>query len=1000
MLVTESSPAAFPQSFSTFLWRASFGLSCLMSWLILPAMGQDPAATPTMKRVPPLTLEQAQSAIETLPGFEIELVASEPLVVDPVAMAFDSRGRLLVIEMIDYSEQDKEHMGRLRRLEDTDQDGKMDRVETMAEGLSWPTALALTHQGTIVVHPPTMTLVKETSPGVFAAEVIAEGFHRNNVQGMANSFRWGLDNRWHLSTSSNGAAMKGRGVEGTLDVKGRDIHLDPLSWRWDSEPGGGQHGMDFNRWGDKFLSSNSDHLQQIVAWDYPSLSNQSHSESFALRRSIAVDGPQADVFRSSPIEEWRTLRTQMRVSGKSPGPIEGGGRAAGYFTGATGVFIYDGDQWGEEDQETAIVADVGGNLVHRKKLTESGIQWSGKRIDDGTELVRSKDLWFRPIQFGDGPDGCLYIVDMCREVIEHPASLPPALKSQLDLTSGRDKGRIWRLRKKDRPIRRELPNMDAADSLALTAFIDHPNGWHRETAARLLYERQDTSVIDALQKIALMSPRPECRLQALATLNGLPLGLSQALLHQSIHDSHPRVREFSIRQLARVAASNQANITQAVLQLPSLKNDPSLHVRMAMAEVGPPSGSIDAALKWLQTLLEGQSSRELRAVAEISCRDRAAHLLQAWALASMTPQDAKMIQGLLYQAIARQGIAQVLPWIEQANPSNQALLLTALSETVDQHATLIKSQDFAVMRPWIEKNILPKAQGWIQNSSEANPQEANALFAMLGMLPVEARESLLQQVLKQPKAMLHMAALRSLIRQDRSCATIALSAASNLDPQVVPSLIREVAKRKETSPLVVAALEDKSVDPKVIPIDVWTMLLQHAPADKKSWIEKQRGPLTTASWDQLSEKYRTAWEKAPNLDQGAALFKKHCSACHKIGDIGTEIGPGLASILSKSNDQLGLAVAEPSREVDPKYQVYQVLTQDSELLVGIMEDATADSVVLRDARGERKTIPRNDIDKITAVGKSLMPDGLLDQMDPVAFNDLIGYLRSSFSKTK
>ena len=161
--------------------------------------------------------------------------------------------------------------------------------------------------------------------------------------------------------------------------------------------------------------------------------------------SIAADGPQAEVFRTSPVEPWRIVRTRLRVAGAVPGPIEGGGRAAGYFTGATGATIYRGDAWPAEYRGQAFIGDVGSNIVHRKTLSADGVLLVANRADEGSEFVASTDIWFRPAQFANAPDGTLYIIDVYREVIEHPASLPPVIKKHLDLTSGRDRGRIYRI---------------------------------------------------------------------------------------------------------------------------------------------------------------------------------------------------------------------------------------------------------------------------------------------------------------------------------------------------------------------------------------------------------------------------------------------------------------------------------------------------------------------------------------------------------------------------
>ena len=163
------------------------------------------------------------------------------------------------------------------------------------------------------------------------------------------------------------------------------------------------------------------------------------------RISIAADGPQAEVYRKSPVEPWRLVRTRLRVAGLVKGPVEGGGRAAGYFTGSTGVTIYRGNAWPKESQGQAIIGDVGSNIIHRKVIEWKGLVPIARRVDENREFVASTDIWFRPVQFANAPDGALHILDMYREVIEHPKSLPPEIKQHLDLTSGRDRGRLYRI---------------------------------------------------------------------------------------------------------------------------------------------------------------------------------------------------------------------------------------------------------------------------------------------------------------------------------------------------------------------------------------------------------------------------------------------------------------------------------------------------------------------------------------------------------------------------
>ena len=112
---------------------------------------------------------------------------------------------------------------------------------------------------------------------------------------------------------------------------------------------------------------------------------------------------------ASPIEPWRIVRTRLRVKKLVPGPVEGGGTPAGYFTGATGVTMYRGNAWPAQFLDWAIIGDVGSNLVHRKRLKSQGIHYVAQRVDEKSEFLTSTDIWFRPVQFANAPDGALYL---------------------------------------------------------------------------------------------------------------------------------------------------------------------------------------------------------------------------------------------------------------------------------------------------------------------------------------------------------------------------------------------------------------------------------------------------------------------------------------------------------------------------------------------------------------------------------------------------------------
>jgi putative membrane-bound dehydrogenase-like protein len=528
--------------------------------LVATATGQaPPGENDSVERdysaeLPRIAAKEPQDALATFEvheDFQLELAASEPLVRDPVAMAFDEKGRMFVAEMTGYSEKRDEVPGDVRLLEDTDGDGVYDKATTYADNIPWPVAVACYDGGIFVGAAPDILYFKDTDGDGVAdvRRVVYTGFKLNNVQGMLNSFNWGLDHRIHGSSSSNGGDITRPEAPGekALALRGRDFAIDPRSMVMYPEGGGAQHGMSFDDWGRRFVCSNSDHIQLITYDDHYAARNP-HLAAPGARVSIAADGAAADVFRISPVEPWRIVRTRLRVKGITPGLIEGGGRAAGYFTSATGVTIYRGDAWPEAYRGNAFIGDVGGNLVHRKTLDADGASLIARRADEGREFIASSDIWFRPVQFANAPDGTLYIADMYRETIEHPDSLPEVIKKHLDLSSGSDRGRIYRIAPKGFK-NQPLPDLGKAGNDELIALLSHRNAWRRETAARLINERQDATLAPRLAEAAARAEDELGRMTALYALTGLAKAdqeLKKSALLTALSDTSAHVRQHAV----------------------------------------------------------------------------------------------------------------------------------------------------------------------------------------------------------------------------------------------------------------------------------------------------------------------------------------------------------------------------------------------------------------------------------------------------------------------
>src|SRR5438552_9258964 len=354
----------------------------LIGFTISVRCAEPTVTSHALPRIPAVESKDALKTFQVKKGFLMDLVACEPKVVSPVALSFDENGRMFVVEMIDYSERREEvpHLGRIRLLEDTDADGIFDKSTVFADNLPWPTAVFCYGGGIFVGSTPDILYLKDTDGDGKAdtREVVfsgfAEGVKRINVQGMLNSFIWGLDNRIHGATSGNGGVGKSlkHPEVAPVDLHGRDFVIEPRSMTMTSEAGGGQHGLSFDDRGRRFACNNSDHIRLYMYDDKYASRNPLYAMPACLV-SIAVDGPAAEVYRISPEEPWRVIRTKWRVAGLVGGPIEGGGRASGYFTGATGTTIYRGDAFPKEYIDNVFVGDAGGTLVHRKILVHNGV---------------------------------------------------------------------------------------------------------------------------------------------------------------------------------------------------------------------------------------------------------------------------------------------------------------------------------------------------------------------------------------------------------------------------------------------------------------------------------------------------------------------------------------------------------------------------------------------------------------------------------------------------
>ncbi|HJQ81045.1 MAG TPA: PVC-type heme-binding CxxCH protein [Lacipirellulaceae bacterium] len=978
--------------------------------------GSPTASEFELPRVPPKSPQEALAAFEVSDGFRIELVAAEPLVVDPVAMAFDERGRLYVVEMRDYSEQDKERLGRVRLLSDQDGDGKFDTSRVFVEGLSWPTALACYNGGVFIGSAPDILYCKDTDGDDVAdqQEAVFTGFGRGNVQGLLNSFQWGLDQRIYGATSGAGAQVIRIGVvrgqvtsaqQAPLDLRGRDFAFDPKSLAIEARTGGGQHGLSFNRWGDRFVCHNSDHLQAIV-FEERYLARNPLQSVLSARRSIAADGPQAAVYRISPVEAWRVARTKLRVAGLVPGPIEGGGQPAGYFTSATGVTVYEGGLWGSEDETWVFVADVGSNLIHRKRLVADGVTYRGERIDEQTEFVRSSDIWFRPVQMTIGPEGALYVADMYREVIEHPASLPPELKRQLDLTSGNDRGRIYRIVPAGyRQV--APPSLGSASTAELVAVLEHANAWRRATASRLLYERQDTSAAKLLRTQFAVSKRPETRIAILNILSSFDT-LTESDVVAGLQDAHPQVRRHAVR-ICEPLLDSSAEVRNKVLQLTS-DLEPVVQFQLALSLGECIHRDADRALS--EILARHSSSQDIADAVLTSMNGRAGgvlkHLLEKRDWFS-TPEADRILSAIVTQIVRQASdadVAVIVAALENSGGRSHSAasgsLLRALSRLPAASFENSKSPQLAEL----QKLRQSAAAAVVRNArtlltqDEATLNDRVMAIETLALDRFENHRELFEELLSpQEPAAIQAAVLKACAEfNSPEVAELVLSAWNAFGPSERSQATELLLRREPWALELLRQLTDQgatlaTLDP------AHRAKLENYPSERvRTLARKLRGDAVSVDRQQVFKDYEAALSAEGRPARGKEIFDKNCSACHAIDSRGMTVGPNLATMVNRGAESLLFNVLVPNGEVDPRYLEYVVVTVDGQVISGILAGETSTALTIRAADNKTTTVLRVDIEEIDNLGKSLMPEGFEKVIDKKAMADLLAYLRHAAAK--
>jgi putative membrane-bound dehydrogenase-like protein len=971
--------------------------------LVAPAdsPGQDDLAA-ALPRIKPLAPEEALRSFRVLDGFKLEPAATEPLVADPVAACYDADGRLYVVEMRGYPYPEDSPTGYVRRLEDTDGDGRFDRSTIFAPGLSWPTGVVPYDGGVFIAAAPEILYAKDTDGDGVAdvRKVMFTGFGTQNVQGLLNGLLWGPDGWIYGVSGINGGLIRSlsRPEAVAVSVRGRDFRFQPGGSAFEAISGGGQFGHSFDDWGHRFTCMNSNHIRQILL---PSkyLERNPALADVRVIDDIAEEGGAGPVFRISPAEPWRIVRTRQRASDPAMAKKLPANELVptGFFTSATGVTIYRGDAFPAAYLGNAFIGDVGGNLVHRKVLTKQGAEFRARRADPGVEFLASTDNWFRPVNFTNTPDGALLILDMYRETIEHPLSIPEPIKKHLDLTSGKDLGRLYNL-VPGSGYRHRKPALSRAGTDELVATLADPSSWWRETAQRLLIERRAVDAVPALKALVRARPTALGRLQALWTLDVLG-GLGDDDLLLALSDPEAGVRE----QAARLSEGHLMEGSPVIGPLLKLAGDLDPMVRFQTAF------SLGA--------LRANDTRGLDALTEIAVLEASDRWTRAAVLSSIPGRGPALIARLLDKRPDFFDRPEGRPWLDElatmvgleGDPSAIQAVLARFAPPAASLSTLrrvVFALGLGLKRAGVAPGLVlrgPKgkaldplfadaARGAASEGPVADRVEAIRLLG-LGTAD-EALASLPARLDSREPTEVQLAALQALKDgTDPRVGPAIVEHWKGLSPAVRREAVEALLARLDRVEALLDGLRDKAITPSDLDPARRTQLLNHQSPEVKRRAETLLGPPSRADRKAVLEAFQPALALEGDRARGKALFAKTCATCHRAEGEGLEVGPDLETVAARTPEDLLVHILDPNREVAANFLAYTVQTVDGQSFSGLIASESVVALTLKRTGGLTEVVLRRRIEAVASTGLSLMPEGLESGLRPQDLADLIAYIR-------
>jgi putative membrane-bound dehydrogenase-like protein len=954
-----------------------------------------PAILPRDAERPAGLAPRAAAAAMTVPeGFRVELVAGEPDLHQPVALAFDSRGRLWVAEAFTYPQRAPEGQGRddIVVFEDADGDGSLETRTLFASGLNLVSGLEVGHGGVWVGAAPYLLFIPDGDGDLVPdgePQVLLDGWGYQDTHETLNSFTWGPDG-WLYGC--HGVFTHSRvGAPGTPDAE--RVPIDAGVWRYHptrrtfevfawgtSNP----WGIDFDDHGHAFITACViPHLFHVIQG----------------ARYIRQAGAHFDAHAWGELD---TIADHRHWLGESPHGGNLRSDAAGGGHAHCGTAIYLGDAFPAQYRGMLLTANIHGNRLNRERLERAGSGFVGRHDED---FLLANDAWFRGINAKVGPDGNLYLIDWYDAQACH-LNTP----ERFDRTNGR----LYRVAYgAQRPLAADLHLRSGAELAALALA---PNDWWvRRARLELAARGDDAPARQALDSILRHNPDPTRRLRALWALHGMG-ALDERALVRTLGDDDENVRAWAVQLALEAQVALPALHSAMVRRAP---REPSSLVRLYLA----------AGLQRLPLEQRWSLAAQLVRRPE-DTGDANIPLMLWWAIEPLVASDPKraveLLRGTMLPELA-QRIARRVALEEQGlEPLAQALTLERVEQRrlpllegfelgLRGRRDVAAPPSWSVLGPLLAQDPSPRVRElWISLSAAfGDPDALPRLRETVadGRLAPDPRRRALERLARaRDGASLEL--LVGLLAEPELARDALRALSAREGPEVAQAVLEryaelDAAARREAVALLVTreawalALLD-AIDAGALPQnDLLAADLRHLRALGSpavgARVEARWGRVRAAAGDKAEAvaawKARLAPERRPRPDvhRGRAVFEATCGVCHPLFGGGGTLGPDLSGSNRADLDYLLENVLDPSAVIPAEYVETLVWLADGRLLSGVTRRADATAIVLQ-TQTDTHEIAREQIDELRESGLSIMPEGQLDALPEDDARDLVAYL--------